>query len=89
MEVFDRFNSIAAQACAKHLRLKSRVRESVRNNEDPDVPCFKLYTVKVQVRVLGIWVTVWAETCDFTDGDTRPYIKRCAAEVHEALTASI
>lgn len=74
---------------AKHLRLKSRIKEVIEDNNDPDILCFKLYTVKVQVKILGIWVTVWAETCDFSDGDTRPYIKYCAEVVHRALTENI
>lgn len=73
----------------KNLRLKSRIEEVIEDNNDPDILCFKIYTAKVQVKILGIWVTVWAETCDFSDGDTRPYIKNCAEEVHQALTESV
>lgn len=89
MEIFNTTNKIAAMTAAKHLRLKSRIKEVIEDNNDPDILCFKLYTVKVQVKILGIWVTVWAETCDFSDGDTRPYIKYCAEVVHRALTENI
>lgn len=89
MEIFDTTNKIAAMTAAKHLRFKSRVKEVIEDNNDPDILCFKTYTAKVQVKILGIWVTVWAETCDFSDGDTRPYIKNCAEEVHQALTENI
>lgn len=74
----------------KHLRLKTRIKEEVKaagrivyNGE------FLHYTAKVQVKILGIWVTVWAETCNYPDGDTRPYIKNCAEEVHQALTEKV
>lgn len=70
----------------KHLRLTSRIKEEVNRNTAANPDCTMLYTVKVQVKILGIWVTIWSETCDYSDGDTRPYIKLCAAEVHEALT---
>jgi len=35
---------------------------------DTDYPVY--LTVKVQVKVAFVWVTVWAESCDITDGDT-------------------
>lgn len=109
MNIFASTNHVAALSCAKHLRLKARIKEVIEDNtpavaysaDDPNstmremmlaqmyADCTKLYTVKVQVKILGIWVTVWAETCDFSDGDTRPYIKNCAEEVHQALTESI
>lgn len=72
------------------LRLKSRILEKVHPNKTETLPlATMLYTIKVQVKILGVWVTVWAETCDYSDGDTRPYIKNCAEEVHEALTDKI
>ena len=90
MEIINQSNNIAAQFCAKHLRLKSRITEkSYANQSDTRPFTTMLYTVKVQVKILDVWVTVWAETCDYSDGDTRPYIKNCAEEVHEALTAKI
>ena len=89
MEIFSSTNKLASMTAAKHLRLKSRVIESVKDNKDPDILCFKLYTVKVQVKVLGVWVTVWAETCDYCDGDTRPYIRKRAKEVHNTLTVPV
>lgn len=103
MEIFDTTNKIAAMTAAKHLRFKSRIKESIddntyfvnQDNGISDMPKMqmvygpKLYTVKVQVKVFGFWLTVWAETCDYSDGDTRPYIKNCAEEVHQALTENI
>ena len=66
----------------KHLRLKTRIKESVFNSGRIGYD----YAVKVQVKIMGIWVTVWAETCDFSDGDARPIIKKNAEEVHQTLT---
>ncbi len=77
--------NIISQSGAKPLRPKSRIIERVYHNE-----AYKgagvIYCVKVQVRILWLWVTVWAESCDFSDGDARFYIKNCAGEVHRALT---
>jgi hypothetical protein len=73
----------------KHLRAKSRVKEEVNPNAATDPDCTMLYTVRVQVKLFGKWVTIWAETCDYSDGDTRTYIKNCAIEVHEALTDNV
>ena len=90
MEIINQSNNVAGQFCAKHLRLKSRISEKVRPNKTETMPlATMLYTVKVQVKILGVWVTLWAETCDYSDGDTRPYIKNCAEEVQEALTDKI
>lgn len=38
---------------------------------------------------MGIWLTILAETCEHSDGDTCHYIKNCAQEVREALTDKI
>lgn len=90
MEIINQSNSVAAQFCAKHLRLKSRISEKVHPNKTKTMPlATMLCTVKVQVKILGVWVTIWAETCDYSDGDTRPYIKNCAEEVRDALTNKI
>lgn len=87
-EIVDiKYISTSTQSCVKHLRLKSRVAEKVHpNNGETYLFAPMLYTVKVQVKILGIWVTVWAETCDFSDGDARPIIKKNAEEVHQTLT---
>lgn len=89
MEIFNSTTKTAAMTAAKHLRLKARIKQYVTDNTDPEILCAKLYTVKVQIKILGVWVTVWAETCDYSDGDTRPYIKNCAEEVQQALTDNI
>lgn len=89
MEIYSSINKMAFINAAKHLRLKSRVIESVKDNKDLGILCLKLYTVKVQVKVLGVWVTVWVETCDYCDGDTRPYIRNRAKEVHNTLTVPV
>lgn len=47
------------------------------------------YTAKVQIKILGTWVTIWSETCDCYDNDTCDYIKNCAEEVIDALTEKI
>lgn len=80
-----------ATSLAKRLRLKTRIKEYVVKNTGRIIMdgIYYYYTAKVQVRVLGVWLTVWAETCDYSDGDSRAYIKICAAEVQEYLTAKI
>lgn len=91
MEIINQSNNVAAQFCAKHLRLKTRIKEYVVKNTGRVIidDIYFYYTVKVQVKILGVWITVWAETCDYFDGDTRPYIKDCAEEVREVLTDKI
>ena len=96
MDIFNRKNKSVCREAAKHLRLKSRIKESVNrapvstaSHQPHRLFVEYLYTVKVQVKVFGFWLTVWAETCDYSDGDTRPYIKNCAIEVQEALTDKI
>lgn len=87
------------------MRLKSRIKETVTDgiiyvnpyNDTADTfgkptqaaqgP--KQYIVKVQVKVWIFWVTVWAEVCNHSDGDSREYIKNCAQEVQEALTEKV
>lgn len=80
-----------ATSFAQRLRLNTRIREYVVKNTGRIVEngARMYYTAKVQVKVLGMWVTVWAETCDYSDGDTRAYVKNCVEEVNEALTAKI
>lgn len=85
---YIKYITTATQSTVKHLHLKSRVAEKVHpNNSEKYLFATMLYTAKVQVKILGIWVTVWAETCDFSDGDARPFIKNCAEEVHQTLTS--
>ena len=79
MEIYKHTDRRGVKEIVKHLRLKTRIKESVFNSGRIGYD----YAVKVQVKILGIWVTVWAETCDYSDGDTRPYIKNCAEEVHQ------
>lgn len=81
---------VADQRYSRHLRLSSRILEKVyRNVGETNCFDFTFYTVKVQVRLFGLWITVWAETCEYTDGDSRPYIRNCAEEVLQALTDKI
>lgn len=91
MLILKEFKRPYATRFAKRLRLNTRIKEyAVRNTGHvlaDGIHCY--YTVKVQVKILGVWVTVWAETCDYSDGDTRPYIKNCAEEVREALTGGV
>ncbi len=68
---------------------KFRVTENVFRNPDTESYHTVLYTVRLQVRILGVWVTVWAETCDYSDGDTRTCITKRAEEVRKALTESV
>lgn len=91
MEIIKKFKHPYAISFAKRLRLKARIKKYVVYNTGRVIldGIYVYYTVKVQVKILGVWVTVWAETCDYFDGDTRPYIKNCADEVMEALTASV
>lgn len=91
MLILKEFKRPYATSFAKRLRLNTRIKEyAVRNTGRvlvDGIHCY--YTVKVQVKLLYLWVTVWAETCDFSDGDTRPYIRNYAEEVREALTGKI
>ncbi len=91
MEITKSLKRPYATSFAKRLRLKTRIKEYVVKNTGRVIidGIYVYYTVKVQVKILGVWLTVWAETCDYSDGDTRPYIKNCAEEVHEALTESV
>lgn len=70
-------------------RRKFRVTENVFRNPDTESYHTVLYTVRLQVRILGVWVTVWAETCDYSDGDMRLCVKKRAEEIREALTESV
>lgn len=91
MEITKSLKRPYAISFAKRLRLKTRIKEYVVKNTGRVIidGIYVYYTVKVQVKILGVWLTVWAETCDYSDGDTRPYIKNCAEEVHETLTDKI
>lgn len=91
MEIIKSHKRPYATNLAKRLRLKTRIKEYVVKNTGPVIidGIYFYYTVKVQVKILGVWLTVWVETCDHSDGDTRPYIKNCAEEVREALTTSV
>ncbi len=90
MKIAKQRNSMAAQVCARHLRLKSRINENIYvNKDDTFKSATMLYTAKVQVKILWVWATVWAETCDYSDGDSRRYIKNCAEDVREVLTDKI
>lgn len=83
------YNTIA-QFRATHFRLKSRITERVYQDY---TEAYKgagiIYCVKVQVKILRAWITLWAESCDFSDGDARFYIKSCAEEVKQSLTENI
>lgn len=91
MEIIKSLKRPYATSFAKCLRLKTRIKEYVVKNTGRVIVngIFVYYTAKVQVKILGVWVTVWAETCDYSDGDTRPYIKNRAEEVRDALTDKI
>ena len=43
------------------------------------------YIVKVQVKVAFFWVTVWSESTDYSDGDSREVINKRAQTLCEAL----
>lgn len=90
MEIIKSHKRPCAISLAKRLRLKTRITKKVHKNKtEPRAIIAMLYTVKVQVKILGAWGTVWAETCDYSDGDTRQYINIRAEKVHEALTDKI
>ena len=78
MEIYRSFGNRVAIILAKFLHLKLRVKEIVLPNNDPRLPCPILYTVKPQVNFFSRWITIGAETCDYSDGDSRTYIKRRA-----------
>lgn len=37
-----------------------------------DLPVY--FAVRVEIKVAWFWVTLCSESCDISDGDTRPYI---------------
>ena len=37
-----------------------------------DLPVY--FVVRVEIKVAWFWVTLCSESCDISDGDTRPYI---------------
>jgi len=47
------------------------------------------YIVKIQVRILFVWVTIWSESCDISDGDTRIIIKQKADEIFKIMEVNI
>ena len=47
------------------------------------------YIVRVQIRVLFIWITIWSESCNISDGDTRVIIKDQANYLFNRLEAKI
>ena len=53
----------------------------------PDTMDYPIYLiVKVQVRVLFFWITIWEMQCDISDGDTRQHIINKASVLCEYLT---
>lgn len=91
MEIIKSHKHPYAISLAKRLRLKTRIKEYVVKNTSRVIidGIYVYYTVKVQVKILGAWGTVWAKTCDYSDGDTRQYINIRAEKVREALKTSV
>ena len=50
---------------------------------DEDLPIH--YVVKVQIKIALIWVTIWGECCDFSDGDSREHINQRANNLYKIL----
>lgn len=44
-----------------------------------------ILTIGVQVKVCFVWVTVWSESCDVSDGDTRQRIEKRAIRLVKIL----
>lgn len=44
-----------------------------------------ILTISVQVRICFVWVTVWSESCDVSDGDTRQHIVKRANKLHRIM----
>lgn len=44
-----------------------------------------IYGMRVQIRICGLWLTIWKEQCAPEDADARTNIKARAAEVMKAL----
>lgn len=90
MEIITDKKRMAAIESSRHFRRETRMTESVDPNKGADRDLVTmLYTLRVQMRVLGVWVTVWSETCDYSDGDGRRYLRICDEEVIEKLNAEI
>ena len=52
-----------------------------------DTMDFPIYLiVKVQVKVLFLWITIWEMKCDISDGDTRQHIISKASILCEYLS---
>ena len=47
------------------------------------------YVIRIQIKVLFVWITVWRESCDISDGDTRAFIKKRANDLFNMLEAKI
>lgn len=78
------------EGCEKHRRYKVRIAERThRNLNDTYIFAEWLQTIEVQVKRFGIWLTVWAETCDYNDTDLRAYNHLRAEEVYDNLTELI
>ncbi len=44
-----------------------------------------ILTISVEVKICFVWVTVWSESCDVSDGDTRQHIVKRANRLHRIL----
>lgn len=47
------------------------------------------YVIRLQIKVLFVWITVWRESCDISDGYTRAFIKKRANDLFNMLEAKI
>lgn len=48
-----------------------------------DLPTY--FVVKVEIKIAWFWVTLYSESCDISDGDTRTYIINRAIDLCEKL----
>lgn len=46
-----------------------------------------IYIVKVQVKILFVWVTIWRESCDISDEATRMCILNRANDIFKMMEA--
>ena len=65
---------------ALHAQLEAEYYTPISEDEYPVI-----LTISVQIKVCFVWVTVWAESCDVSDGDTRQHIIKRANRLHRIL----
>lgn len=69
--VFRRTSRVVKEICDTRYIVASAEEDFPYTTPNANYPVY--LTVSVQVRVF-IWLTIWSESCDITDGDTMQHI---------------